>query len=640
MKELLITGAWRCGEQQVQALEQMGYAVTFWPDERQAVNMDTQRFEAVICGGLFLTTPIERFPALKCIQVTSAGLDRVPLDYCKAHGITVYNAGGVYSAPMAEFVLGGILQLYKESKFFAGNQAAHRWEKHRGLRELSGKTACIIGTGSVGSAIARRLRAFDVQTVGMNRSGHPAAEFDQTQPTCRLDDLLPLADLVICAMPLTAETAGLFDSVRIAKIKPGAVFVNVARGKVTDQQALVEALQSGQLFGAVLDVFEEEPLPRSSPLWDMEQVILTPHNSFVGEHNGERLFRRVEAAFKDNSADKPGLDLSGIAHTYEVPFSRSPYSVDNLKAYQVLKKIIDEGRYDAIHCHTPMGAVVTRLAARDARKRGTKVIYTAHGFHFYNGAARKNWLLFYPVEKALAKDTDCLITINSEDYNTAKARQFAAGRLELVNGVGVDLSDFQPVTREQKLALRRAYGYSPDDFILIYPADFSARKNQNMLFDTLKLLLEKDKHFRLLLPGSDVEARPFLDYAKSIGVAEHVEALGYRRDIRQLVGLSDVSVSSSRQEGLPINLVEAMALGNPVVATDVRGNRDLVQDGESGYLVPLNDSRAMADRIWSLYTDPEQTAAFGVAGRTLAQDYAVEPVLHRMIEIYQALELL
>ena len=192
---------------------------------------------------------------------------------------------------------------------------------------------------------------------------------------------------------------------------------------------------------------------------------------------------RVEAAFKDNSIDKPGLDLSGIARTYEVPFSRSPYSVDNLKAYQVLKKIIDEGRYDAIHCHTPMGAVVTRLAARDARKRGTKVIYTAHGFHFYNGAARKNWLLFYPVEKALAKDTDCLITINSEDYNTAKARHFAAGRLELVNGVGVDLSDFQPVPREQKLALRRAYGYSPDDFILIYPADFSARKNQNMLFD-------------------------------------------------------------------------------------------------------------------------------------------------------------
>ena len=123
-------------------------------------------------------------------------------------------------------------------------------------------------------------------------------------------------------------------------------------------------------------------------------------------------------------------------------------------------------------------------------------------------------------------------------------------------------------------------------------------------------------------------------------MADHVEALGYRRDIRQLVGLSDVSVSSSRQEGLPINLVEAMALGNPVVATDVRGNRDLVQDGESGYLVPLNDSRAMADRIWSLYTDPEQMAAFGVAGRTLAQDYAVEPVLHRMIEIYQALELL
>lgn len=293
MKELLITGAWQCTAQQVLALEQIGYSVTFWPDERQVIDIDTRHFEVVICGGLFLTTPIERFPALRCIQLTSAGLDRVPLEYCKAHGIIVHNAGGVYSAPMAEFVLGGILQLYKESKFFLENQAAHQWEKHRGLRELGGKTACIIGTGSVGSAIARRLRAFDVETVGVNRSGHAAAEFNQTQPINRLDDLLPLADMVICAMPLTAETAGLFDSARLAKIKSGAVFVNVARGKVTDQQALIEALQGGRLSGAVLDVFEEEPLPQNSPLWDMEQVILTPHNSFVGEHNGERLFKCI-----------------------------------------------------------------------------------------------------------------------------------------------------------------------------------------------------------------------------------------------------------------------------------------------------------------------------------------------------------
>lgn len=293
MKELLITGAWRCGEQQVQALEQMGYAVTFWPDERQAVNMDTQRFEAVICGGLFLTTPIERFPALKCIQVTSAGLDRVPLDYCKAHGITVYNAGGVYSAPMAEFVLGGILQLYKESKFFAENQAAHRWEKHRGLRELSGKTACIIGTGSVGSAIARRLQAFEVRTVGVNRHGRTASNFDAIYTVNQMDEVLPLADSVICAMPLTAETTRLFDTKRFERIKAGAVFVNVARGKIAEESALVTALQSGHLSGAVLDVFEDEPLSADSPLWDMEQVILTPHNSFVGEHNGERLFRLI-----------------------------------------------------------------------------------------------------------------------------------------------------------------------------------------------------------------------------------------------------------------------------------------------------------------------------------------------------------
>ena len=218
MKELLITGAWRCGEQQVQALEQMGYAVTFWPDERKPVDLDTSLFEAVICGGLFLTTPIERFPALKCIQVTSAGLDRVPLDYCKAHGITVYNAGERFQC-----AYGGVCAwryfaaCIKRASFLQEIKQRIGGRSTGGCGKLRGKTACIIGTGSVGSAIARRLRAFDVQTVGMNRSGHPAAEFDQTQPTCRLDDLLPLADLVICAMPLTAETAGLFDSVRIAK---------------------------------------------------------------------------------------------------------------------------------------------------------------------------------------------------------------------------------------------------------------------------------------------------------------------------------------------------------------------------------------------------------------------------------------
>lgn len=303
MKELLITGAWQCTAEQADALRDLGYHITFWPDERKPVDLDTSLFEAVICGGLFLTTPIERFSALRCVQLTSAGTDRVPMAYCKAHGITVYNAGGVYSAPMAEFVLCGILQLYKETAFFTKNQAAHRWEKHRGLRELGGKTACIVGTGSVGSAIARRLQAFEVRTVGVNRHGCTASSFDAIYTVDQLDEVLPLADFVICAMPLTAETNRLFNAKRFERIKAGAVFVNVARGKIAEESALVAALQTGHLSGAVLDVFEDEPLSADSPLWDMQQVVLTPHNSFVGEQNSRRLFVCIQEHLYEQSKE-------------------------------------------------------------------------------------------------------------------------------------------------------------------------------------------------------------------------------------------------------------------------------------------------------------------------------------------------
>lgn len=348
----------------------------------------------------------------------------------------------------------------------------------------------------------------------------------------------------------------------------------------------------------------------------------------------------VHAAFKDNSDFKKGLDLSIIDKTFEVPFSRSPYSTSNIKAYMVLKKIINENNYDAIHCHTPMGAVVARLAAKKARKQGTKVIYTAHGFHFYKGASKKNWLLFYPIEKYLAGLTDCLITINQEDFNLARTKHFETERIYCVNGVGVDIGKFHTVGYEEKIKLRQEYGFNEDDFLMIYPADFCERKNQNMLFDTLKLLLEKSEHFQLLLPGLEEKAQPFVEYAKSIGVYDHIHILGYRRDIDRLVGMCDLSLSSSRQEGLPINLIEAMAIGNAIVATDVRGNNDLVEEGKNGYLVKLNDSKQMADCIMKLYNSPELAEGFRAANEQMVQKYEVGNVIAQMVNIYKDLELI
>lgn len=356
------------------------------------------------------------------------------------------------------------------------------------------------------------------------------------------------------------------------------------------------------------------------------------HMPFIRELKARGV--EVHAAFKDNSADKPGLDLSAIDKTFEVPFERRPLRPNNIKAYRELKKIIDGNGYDAVHCHTPMGAVITRLAAKSARKKGTKVIYTAHGFHFFKGASIKNWMLFYPVEKYLSKYTDCLITINSEDCELAHKKKFRAGKIYKVHGVGVELDKFKAVDADEKARLRAEYGYDGDTFIMIYPADLSVRKNQPMLFDALQKIAEKNKNVKLLLPGQPIRLEEYKRMISERGIADNVEFLGYRRDINNLVGLSDLSVASSFQEGLPINIIEAMAMGNAIVATDVRGNNDAVEDGVNGYLVPVGDSDLMAEKILELMNDREKLRTFGENGLDMVKDFSTENVNREMLTIY------
>lgn len=297
---ILITGAFSIAPAEKAELETRGHTVTLHPDERAAVEQP-ERYEAVVCNGLFLYNPIERFSNLRLIQLTSAGLDRVPLDYIQAHGVKLYNAAGVYSVPMAEFAISGILQLYKKSRFFTENQQAHRWEKHRGLMELSGKRVCILGCGDVGREIAKRLKAFGCRVVGVNRTVREMAEFDSVQPMTMFQTEAAVCDILICCIALTKETRCIIGQEVFNVLRPGAVFVNVARGALVDEAALTEWLQNGGR--AVLDVFEEEPLPKTSPLWEMDNVILTPHNSFVGERNRERLSELIWKNFLDGSAE-------------------------------------------------------------------------------------------------------------------------------------------------------------------------------------------------------------------------------------------------------------------------------------------------------------------------------------------------
>jgi phosphoglycerate dehydrogenase-like enzyme len=189
---------------------------------------------------------------------------------------------------MAEFALSGVLQLYKRSRYFAENQRLRRWEKHRGLLELAGKTVCILGCGSVGTECAKRFRAFDCWVVGVARSSRENPDYDEILPMEMLDTVLSRSDVIVLTLPLTEDTRHLMDRSRFAAMKPDSILVNIARGAVVDTDALISALE-GHLGGAVLDVFEEEPLQENSPLWDMDHVVLTPHNSFVGEGNSDRL---------------------------------------------------------------------------------------------------------------------------------------------------------------------------------------------------------------------------------------------------------------------------------------------------------------------------------------------------------------
>ena len=285
---ILITGAWSGWESCRKALEAMGHQVVFLQQEKDPLPVPFEWVEGTVCNGLFMHHGIEKFPNLKYIQLTSAGFDRLPVEQAKARSIRVNNARGVYSVPMAEFALGGVLQLYKKSRFFWENQHLHRWEKHRSLLELAGKTVCILGCGSVGTECAKRFHAFGCRVVGVDLYPRENGEYDEMHPLETLDKVLARTDVIVLTLPLTEDTRHLLDVRRFAVLKPGAVLVNIARGAVVDTEALVRALDNN-LGGAVLDVFEEEPLSDNSPLWDLENVILTPHNSFVGQGNAERL---------------------------------------------------------------------------------------------------------------------------------------------------------------------------------------------------------------------------------------------------------------------------------------------------------------------------------------------------------------
>ncbi|MNI20298.1 putative glycosyltransferase EpsD [compost metagenome] len=306
-----------------------------------------------------------------------------------------------------------------------------------------------------------------------------------------------------------------------------------------------------------------------------------------------------------------------------------------MKAYFELKSIIEVNNYEIIHCHTPMGGVIARLAARQARRNGTKVIYTAHGFHFCKGAPILNWLVYYPIEKALSHFTDCLITINEEDYMLAVNHRLKAKKIEHVHGVGVNTERFQPVDEYHKREARISFGYEPDDFMMFYAAEFNKNKNQQLLIQALALLKEEVPKAKLLLAGSGPLFESCQELAGQLGVSKHVHFLGHRNDIDKILPLCDIAVASSTREGLPVNIMEAMACGLPVIASDNRGHRELVRNDLNGWIIAPDDTIAMSKKMEILSEQQELKRLFGRMGREIVvREYAINKVLEEKRSIY------
>ena len=299
--------------------------------------------------------------------------------------------------------------------------------------------------------------------------------------------------------------------------------------------------------------------------------------------------------------------LEYVDEFIQLPIRRCPYSFHNLKAIKQLKKIIDQEQFDIIHCHTPMGSVVARLATKKTKKNGTRVIYTSHGFHFFKGAPLKNWLLYYPVEWYLAKYTDTIITINKEDYNRAKNKFSKRCKdIQYVSGIGIDPKKFDiKISDKEKNELRKSLGLKQDDFILSCIARLDKNKNQGLLIECMEQLVKEHDNIHLLLAGSDELNGYYQNIVKEKELSNNIHFLGNRNDIPKILKITDVVISTSKREGFGLNLVEALISEVPIIGTNNRGHREIIENGINGFIIE-NNIDELKEKINILYSDNKE----------------------------------
>jgi len=297
-----------------------------------------------------------------------------------------------------------------------------------------------------------------------------------------------------------------------------------------------------------------------------------------------------------------------------------------------MEKLLKEVQFPLVHVHTPVAAFITRLACQ--RTNTHPVLYTAHGFHFYKGAPLKNWLLYYNMEKLAAHWTDGLITINEEDYKAAqKFKLRRNGKVFFVPGVGVDIANLeQRIASIDRSEKRKELGLSVDTTVIITVGELNANKNHIQVLEALSKV--NNTNFHYLVVGNGENEQKLQKAVNKLMLQDKVSFLGFRRDVPELLAASDVFVLTSRREGLPKAVLEAMAVRLPIIATDVRGNRDLVKSGENGYLVPLDDVEQTATAIERIIDSGDLRRSMGEKSKELVKQYDLKNIIPQMEEIY------
>ena len=319
---------------------------------------------------------------------------------------------------------------------------------------------------------------------------------------------------------------------------------------------------------------------------------------------------------------------------HKLPFRRTPFHWDNLKAAKEIKRLVLSEGYYIVHTHTPVASFFTRAACRNIPH--LTILYTAHGFHFYKGAPLVNRVLFYHMEKTAARWTDGLITLNQEDYLSAgKLKLRKSDAVYYVPGVGIDFKQFVKQTTKEKGRVREIFGFHESEFILFFAAELNRNKHQDLLIDVVMLLKDKGIDVTLLLAGEGESAHKYKQLVKEKKLEGDIVFLGFRNDVPTLLQMVDVVVSSSRREGLPVNVMEAMATGLPLVVTNCRGNRDLVVNEENGYIVEADDAVRYAEAVEQLYQSEKLRRRFGKRSLEYIREYSLESVLLKMKDIYE-----